>query len=306
MITPLFDTHAHLISDDWEKYPPRALRPDLPVPRRTDYTVTMDALIGMMDAHGVPRACCVQRGHLYGYDNSYIIDAAARHPDRLLPVVILDTQDPATPAQYTAMVKNQRVRGLRMANTRPSHLDTAWMSSPTAMQVWKACADLNTPVTLIFFHNQLSYVLPLLHVIAKMFPQLPILIDHLGTAYGVTQVELAWAREAGIGEFALPPPPDFGIGETIGIFDDTPSVYFKLTEVNMENLYSSGIAPARVIRRMADRFGADRLVWGSDVGQSLRWNFADKTSMGRESSSLLTATERAHFLHDNAAKLYGC
>jgi L-fuconolactonase len=300
----LFDTHAHLISDDWDKYRPKPLRADLPTPRRTDYTVTAEALIGLMDEHDVPTACVVQRGHLYGYDNSYIIDSARKYPGRLLPVVILDTQDPETPERFADMVKNDGVRGFRMANTRPSHLDTAWMNSPAAMRVWKVSADLNVPMTLIFFHNQLGYTLPLLYNIAKMFPDLPIVIDHLGTPYGVTQVELAWAREAGISEFSLPPPPDFGIEEAIGRFEDTPNVYFKLTEVNMENLHGSGIAASRLVRRMVDRFGAARMVWGSDVGQSLRWSFAEKASMAREAGALLTVTERSEFLHDNARRLY--
>jgi L-fuconolactonase len=304
MQQPLFDTHAHLISDRWDAYPPRALRADLPTPRRTDYTVTAESLVDLMNAHDVPTACVVQRGHLYGYDNSYIIDSARKFPGRLLPVVILDTQDPETPAHYAAMVKRDGVCGLRMANTRPAHLDTAWMSSPAAMRVWQICADLQTPVTLIFFHNQLGYALPLLRVIARMFPSLPIVIDHLGTAYGITQVELAWAREAGIAEFALPPPPDFGIAQTIGIFDDTPNVHFKLTEVNLENLQGDTSTAARIIRRLADRFGAHRLVWGSDIGQSLRWSFADKATMGRAAGNLLSPAESALFLHDNAARLY--
>ena len=304
MSVPLFDTHAHLISDDWETYPPKPLRPDLPPPRRTDYTVTAEELVSLMDQHHVPTACVVQRGHLYGYDNSYIIDSARKFPGRLLPVVILDTQDPETPARYRELVKHKAVRGLRMANTRPSHLDTGWMSSPAAMQVWKACADLNSPVTLIFFLNQLSYALPLLHIIAKMYPTLPILIDHLGTAYGATLVELAWAREAGIAEADLPPPPDFGINETIRIFEDTPNVCFKLTEVNMERLACAGIEPARLIRRMADSFGADRLAWGSDIGQSLRWSYSEKVSMAHDAAGLLSASERPAFLHDNAMRLY--
>ena len=304
MSAPLFDTHAHLISDDWERYSPKPLRADLPVPKRTDYTVTAEALIGMMDQYEVPTACVVQRGHLYGYDNSYIIDSARKYPDRLLPVVILDPQDPETPARFTDMVKNQGVRGFRMANTRPVHLDTAWMSSPAAMKVWKACADLNVPMTLIFFYNQLPYVLPLLRIIAKMHPSLPILIDHLGTAYAVTLTELSWAKEAGVFDAPLPPPPDFGINETIRIFEDTPNVYFKLTEVNMERLHTAGITAARVMRRMADGFGAERLVWGSDVGQSLRWPYSDKAAMGRAAAAFLSASERALFLHDNAARIY--
>ena len=304
MTFPLFDTHAHLISDEWERYTPKPLRPDLPIPKRTDYTVTAQALINMMDKNDVPTACVVQRGHLYGHDNSYIIDSAKQCPGRLLPVVILDPQDPETPARFTDMVKTQGVRGFRLANARPTFLDTAWMSSPAAMQIWKACADLNVPMTLIIFHNQLPYVLPLLRIISKMYPSLPILIDHLGTAYGVPIPELAWAKESGLGEVPLPPPPDFGLDETIKNFEDTRNVYFKLTEVNMERLHTAGIAAARLVRRLADSFGAERLVWGSDVGQSLRWPYDDKASMGRAAAGFLSAPERALFLYDNAARIY--
>jgi L-fuconolactonase len=304
MLPPLFDTHAHLISDDWDAYPPQPLRPGLPLPQRTSYSVTATALIAMMDEQVVPTACVVQRGHVYGYDNSYILAAAKQFPDRLLPVVILDTQDEDTPARFADMVRNDRVRGFRMANIRPSHLDTAWMSSPAALRVWQVCAELNVPMTLIVFFNQLGYVLPLLHLIAKRYPSLPILIDHLGTPYGATSVELAWAKEAGIFGDALPPPPDYGIDATIGRFIDTPNVYFKLTEVNMERLDEAGIAPARLVRRLADTFGAERLVWGSDVGQSLRWSYAEKAHMGRAAASELGDREQLHFLHDNAARIY--
>ena len=303
MELPLYDTHAHLISDDWAGYPPLAVKPGLPT-RRTDYTVTAEALIDLMDQHNVPTALAVQRLHVYGYDNSYILDAWRKYPQRLLPVVMLDTQDPATPARYADLVRNHGVHGFRMANTRPSHLDTAWISSPAALEVWRTCADLGTPVAVIIFHNQLVYTLPLLQEIARSFPQLPIIVDHLGTAYGRTKVELAWAKEAGITETPLPPAPDFGITETIGIFDDTPNVHFKLTEVNMDNLHDTGGSAAQLVKRLADRFGAGRLVWGSDVGQSLRWSFAQKASMAREAVSLLSQSEQRLLLHDTAARLY--
>ncbi len=90
---------------------------------------------------------------VYGYDNSYILDPARKYPGRFHPVVILDTQDPRTPALYRNMVRNDRVAGFRMANSRPWILDTAWMSSPIAMEIWQACADLGTPMTLIVFRQ---------------------------------------------------------------------------------------------------------------------------------------------------------
>jgi predicted TIM-barrel fold metal-dependent hydrolase len=304
-MTRLFDTHAHLISDDWNRYPPRALAPALLVPAPTDYTVTAEALVEMMDRHDVATSCVVQRGHLYGHDNSYIIDAARRFPGRLLPVVILDTQDAATPAVLTRMAREQGVRGLRMANTRPERLDTAWMASPAALEVWKTCAQLGLPVAVIFFQNQLDWTLPLLRYIARLHPQLPILIDHLGIPWGASLPELDWAREAGI-EVVMPPPPDCGIESTVALFADTPNVCFKFTEINIERMQEGGVDPAVVVRSMADRFGAERLVWGSDVGQSLKWTYADKVAHAKAAAALLDVAERAAFLHDNAARLYGC
>ncbi|MHA6619083.1 amidohydrolase family protein [Pseudonocardia sp. DLS-67] len=300
---PLFDTHAHLVSDDWDAYPPQPLRPDLPTPARTAYTVTVDSLIGMMDEHDVTAACLVQRGHLYGYDNSYIIESARKHPGRLHPVVMLDAQDPATPDRYRHMVRDDHVRGFRLAHTRPWILDTAWMSSPQAMEVWKACAELGTPITLILFTKQLPYLLPLIKIIARRFPDLPILLDHGAMPYGMTQYEVKLAGEAGE-EVVLPGPPDFGIDATIAIFEDVPNVHFKITEINMERLVAEGVRPAHIVRRLVDGFGPDRVMWGSDVGQSTLWNYTEKTAMARSAADFLTPDEARRFLHDNAARVY--
>jgi len=302
---PLFDTHAHLISDDWDSFPAQPLRPGLPVPPRPAYTVTAEALIALMDEHEVPTSCVVQRGHIYGYDNSYVIDSARLYPGRLLPVVILDPQDPATPERFGRMVREDGVRGFRMAAARPYHWDTAWMNSPAAMEVWRVCADHNVPMTLIFFQDHLSYVLPALKMIARLYPDLPILIDHVGTPYySASNFEIDIAAAEGR-RFEAPGPPDFGIAETVGIFDDCPNIYFKLTEINFERLDEVAHDPAAMIRRLADRFGAERLVWGSDVGQSVRWPYDEKAAMARAAAALLSAEEQALFLHANAARIYG-
>jgi len=303
MTLPLFDTHAHLIGNDWDAYPARPFTPDLPIPDRPSYSVTVDALIAMMEANAVERACLVQRGHVYGYDNSYIIDSARKFPGRLHPVVILDTQDPATPATYRELVATANVAGFRMANARPWLLDTAWMSSPAAMDVWKACADTATPMTMILFMNQLSYLLPLVKIIAQMFPDLPILLDHGGMPFGMTQYEVLRAQEAGE-PIVMPTAPDFGIDRTIGIFENVPNVHFKITEINMERLAAEGVRPAHIVRRMVDSFGPDRLMWGSDIGQSMLWDYTQKTDMAKAATDFLTDDERAKFLYGNAARVY--
>jgi predicted TIM-barrel fold metal-dependent hydrolase len=303
MADRLLDTHAHLIADDWETYRAKPFTHDLPTPERPAFTVTADDLLAMMNEHGVEHACLVQRGHVYGYDNSYILDSARRHPDRFHPVVILDTQDPETSVAYRDMVRQNGVAGFRMANSRPWILDTAWMSSPNAMEIWRACADLGTPMALIVFDNQLSYVLPLIKQIARRFPDLPIILDHGAMPYGISQYEVALREKAGE-KVVMPPPPDYGIDGTVAIFADVPNVYFKITEINMERLVKAGVRPADLVRRLVDGFGPDRLIWGSDIGQSMLWSYSEKVSMAQEAASLLSAGERSGFLHDNAARIY--
>jgi len=304
MASPLLDTHAHLISDDWETYRARPFTPDLPMPQRPPFTVTAEELLRLMDQHDVTHACLVQRGHVYGYDNSYILDSARKYPERFHPVVILDTQDPETPQAYRKMVREDGVAGFRMANSRPWILDTAWMSSPNAMEIWKACADLQTPMTLIVFDNQLSYVLPLIKMIALQFPDLPIILDHGAMPYGISQYEVALREEAGE-KVVMPPPPDYGIDTTISIFEDVPNIYFKITEINMEQIVKAGVNSADLVKRMVASFGPDRLVWGSDVGQSMLWSYPEKIAMVNEAAELLSEEEKRKFLHDNAARIYG-
>src|SRR5690606_11516232 len=99
----------------------------------------------------------------------------------------------------------------------------------------------------------------------------------------------------------LPGPPHFGIDTTIAQLADTPNVHFKITEINMERFEAEGVRAAHVVRRMVDEFGPHRLVWGSDVGQSMLWTYEQKAQMARAAADFLTEEEARAFLHDNAA-----
>jgi len=297
------DTHAPLIADAWASYPARPFTPALPGPDRPPFTVTAEELLTLMDRHGIDHACLVQRGHVYGYDNSYIIDSAQKYPARLHPVVILDTQDERSAATYRTMVRESQVAGFRMANSRPWILDTGWMSCPNALEIWQACADLGTPMTIIVFDNQLSYVLPLIKLLALRYPDLPVILDHGAMPFGISQYEVALREQAGE-TVIMPPAPHYGIDSTIAIFQDVPNVYFKITEINMERLVKAGVRSQELIRAMVDWFGPERLIWGSDVGQSMLWNYDEKVAMAREATGSLNDAEAAAFLHDNAARIY--
>ncbi len=279
----LLDTHAHLVSDDWDHYRPMPFAPGMPIPERTEYTVTAEQLVAMMDANGVTVSCVVQRGHIYGYDNSYILDSAEKFPDRLHPVVILDPQDPETPGAYREMVQSGRACGFRMAQTRPWILDTAWMSSPSAMKVWEVCAEFRTPMDAdrvqqpAFLRQSADQGdrAALSRAADHSRPRR----DRLRHVAIRGRAEGRSRRDGGHA-----PPPDFGITGTVDLFEDVPNVNFKITEINMERLIKAEVRPADFIRRMADSFGADRLIWGSDVGQSMLWTYEQKVEMARSAA----------------------
>jgi predicted TIM-barrel fold metal-dependent hydrolase len=266
------------------------------------YTATADWLIEQMDLFGVGKACIVQRGHVYGYDNSYIIDSGKRFPDRFVPVVILDAQDHRAPGTLAQMVRNDGVRGVRLAQTKFDFYDTAWMNSPEAIQLWRVAAELGVPVAIIFFRRHLSWTLPAVKFIAEMFPALNIIIDHVGTAHTLSNPEKQRYIEAGL-DVRMPPGPDFGIPETIGMFERLPNVSFKFTEIVLDRLADQDVDPADFVRRLADQFGADRLIWGSDLGQS-EASYSTKALAARASAAKLSAQERHAFLFGTAERLY--
>lgn len=295
----LFDTHAHVLSDDSNRYPYSSLRGGAQPPV-SPLVFTVDQLIAGMDAGGVAQACLVQRATLYGYDNSYALDAAARFPGRFAAVVVLDAQEPESPERLRKLVAERGAAGLRIVAPTLTREDTDWLASDVAHGLWTTAADLDLPVTVILYRLNNEAGRAALCDIARRYPT-PILIDHVGLPHASTP-ECAWAASQGL-DYAIPPPPDFGI-DLLGDFADLAHVRFKVTDINFDRLEDAQFDSAGFVRLLADRFGAERLLWGSDVGQSPK-PYPGKIARVRASAGLLSAEERSWFFRRSAQQLYG-
>ena len=106
----LYDFHAHLISDDLERYPQRPVpvnHESLPVdspfgpgimgfpgglqgPDPVNLKPTAEQLHAWMQEENVVGIAAVQKGLLYRTDNSYIVDAAGLFLEEMRAVVIVD------------------------------------------------------------------------------------------------------------------------------------------------------------------------------------------------------------------------
>ena len=134
----IFDSHAHLVSDDFERYPPTPLSGTLD--RKLDDPVTAEKLLALMDANGVDRAVAVQRAHVYGYNNDYVIDSAQRYPDRLVAVCVIDADAVDGPAIVRRWAERGAV-GMRLSEkTRGAGTD--WLASERALATWAEVSRL--------------------------------------------------------------------------------------------------------------------------------------------------------------------
>ncbi len=299
--TLLFDTHAHVLSADLARYPYSTLRGGAKPPV-SPVVFAVEDLVRALDAGGVARACIVQRATLYGYDNRYALDSAAAYPDRFAPIVVLDAEDPASPATLKALAVTHRLGGLRIVAPRLTEKDTAWLDSAQSLQLWRAAADLGLPVTVILYRRNNEAGRAALLDVARRFRDLPILIDHVGVPHASTP-ETKYAASQGI-DYVIPPPPDFGISDSVAAFSELGHVHFKVTDINFDRLEDQHFSSADFVRTLADRFGATRLLWGSDVGQSPA-PYTEKVERLHASAAKLDAAERALFFGGTAQRLYG-
>jgi L-fuconolactonase len=297
----LFDTHAHVLSADARRYPYSTLRGGAKPPV-SPMVFTVENPVRELESGGVRHACVVQRATLYGYDNRYALDSAAAYPGRLVPIVVLDAEDPDSPGMLKDLSASRRLGGLRIVAPQLSERETSWLDSDQALLLWRAASELGLPVTVILYRRNNEAGRAALLGIARRFRDIPILIDHVGVPHASTP-EMRHAASQGIG-YEIPGPPDFGIADSLAQFGDLGHVHFKVTDINFDRLEERHFDAAAFVRALADRFGAERMLWGSDVGQSPA-PYAEKVERLRASAALLAADERDGFLGGTAHRLYG-
>jgi predicted TIM-barrel fold metal-dependent hydrolase len=171
------------------------------------------------------------------------------------------------------------------------------------MQLWEIAAGLGVAVTIIFYMRHLPYNLPALAMIARMFPDTPIVIDHLGAPHQPLSY-LHRTLSDGLGPLPYPGPPKYGLSAAHKDLRDHPNIHFKFTGINLEYFAHHGIDTQAFIRYFVTTYGASRLMCGSDIGQTVG-PYSRIIAELRASMALLTPEERSAVLFDNANRIFG-
>ena len=244
MTAGFVDIHPHVISDDEARYPPAPL-----FGKRSDWSrerpSTVETLIAQMDEAGVDKAAVVHSSTTYGFDNSYVVDACNRYPDRLLAVGSVDVLAPDAPRTIRAWVE-RGLGGLRVfTGGSTKDFDPSELDDPRAYPAWELLGQLGLTMCIQTGPVGLGAVTAL----ATRFPNVPIILDHLGRPDITDGPPYANAR---------------------GLFDlaQVENIYLKLTPRIMGDSIKGAATPETLFPKLVEAFGADRLAWGSNYPTS--------------------------------------
>jgi len=284
---PLFDAHIHFFTNDVTHYPidPRFAREPEEVfrARIMHAPATPETIFPLWRKAGVEGGAGVQYSGAYKADNSYLLDLADRHRAQLATEIIVNGRDPESPARVEQMARARHVDALRLTGAADEDGGYPWLDSERALSVWALAERLQLPVGVTYLPPKVTAgAFRAISALADRFPGCTIVFEHLGWTGGVNSSGLL---------------PEH---ETLAA---KRNVSFKWTTLDIDPLRAAGIDPAHCLRDAVRLYGASRIMWGSDFGNSTR-AYAGMAIDARDSCALLTGRERRAVLHDNGRALY--
>jgi L-fuconolactonase len=323
----LFDTHTHLMSPDTEKYPrtsgpgssaggpPAVAAGQAPAPGGQTpvsssvsgvpgnikdsgggfaggantvgerETPEINAVLGWMTENGVEAIAAVQKKGTYGFDNSYILDSADLHKDRVVPVVVLNGEDVNTDDLVEYWTKERNLSGVRFTGAIAENGSLPWLSSKQVLKTWAIADKYGLVVDLMPSPPAKSpeFIAEVIKM-AKAYPNAKIVMDHIGFP------------EAKGG-------PEYGLDSVYQAMAKQKNIYYKFTTINLDNLATGGVSGAEMLRHVVDVFGADHVMWGSDVGNSVG-KYGKLVERMVEATSKLTDAEKRAVMHDTGKRVF--
>src|SRR5262247_2460637 len=236
----IVDIHPHVIATDTARYPLNPLGGTQSTWSRERPT-TYAMLVAAMDAAGVDKAAIVQASTAYGYDNTYVAEAVAAHPDRFTGVFSVDVLAPDAAAKMRHWMQ-RGLTGLRLFTTGSTMPGQAtWFDDPRSYPAWEYAGAAGLPVCM----QMTPQGFPQLRGLMERFPKVRIILDHLarpklveGAPFTADQAFFDLAK--------------YG------------QVFLKVTPVNVEPKEWGKATPASFFGAVLKAYGASRIAWGSN------------------------------------------
>jgi L-fuconolactonase len=265
----MIDAHVHVFKRDPEfPFAPGAKLPaeDAPV----------ETLLELMRANGIDRTVIIQVIH-YKWDNRYLAGVLKRFPGIFHGVCRVNPVDPAAPDQLSALTQ-EGFRGVRLS---PAGDATGnWIRGPLMAPLWRRCSELKVPMTVLAPVTRMPDLVPLI----EANPELTVVIDHMA-------------------DCPLDRPGELKLLLDLARY---PRVFVKISDMWMLSKQPYPYADAQAqVKRLLERFGAQRLMWATNWPVSLAQLPYEKiVALYRDHFGFLTREEHEEILSGTAERVW--
>jgi L-fuconolactonase len=267
---PFIDSHVHV----WKTDPAFPFAAGVH-PSPADASVEM--LLELMHANDVLRTVIIQVIH-YKWDNSYLASVLKRYPKTFHGVCRVNPEDAAAPDQLKRLVEEQGFRGVRLSPAATAAGD--WIRGPLMPPLWRQCAKLKVPMTLLIPATRIPDVQPLI----EANPDLQVVIDHMA-------------------DTPLDQPAQLELLLALARY---PKVFVKISHMwgLSAQAYPYPDAMAQV-KRLYEVFGAKRLMAGTDWPISLpKQTYAQTVALYREHLGFASPQDHVQMLSKTVQEVW--
>jgi predicted TIM-barrel fold metal-dependent hydrolase len=295
----LFDSHIHFISGDLRAFPlvpnnqpPPSNIAGLPKPQSTEELLrrlhddppTYRNILSLWNRYNVTSGAGVQYTTAYGVDNEYLLKASDLYPDRIAPVISLRANDKNAPDMLRALVSRHQIAGVRLTGPTAGG-EYEWLDSSAALEVWAVANDLGLAMVLMYLPpGDSEAALSRIAGVATRFPRTDVVLDHVG-----------WPTIEG--------PADYGITPAHIALAEQQNTFFKFTTLNLDILKMARISTSGFVRHVVDVYGSNRVMWGSDYGNT-KGEYRAMAVRAIAATVALTAPEARQVMHDTGRSVF--
>ena len=265
----MIDSHVHVfVHDPRFPFAPGAHPPADDFPP--------EKLIALMRANGVARTVIIQVSH-YRWDNSFLSSVLKRYPTLFHGVCRVDPEDLAAP-DHLSQLTEEGFRGVRLSPAADASGD--WIRGPLMPPLWRRCAQLKVPMTILAPPLRLPDLVPLIDA----NPGLNVVIDHMA-------------------DCPLDRPDLLKLLLDLARY---PRVFVKISDMWLLSKRPYPYADAQdQVKRLLDRFGARRLMWDTNWPVSLaQLPYAKVVELYRDHMNFLSPEEHEEILSGTVQRVW--